>query len=94
MYRKIDMSFVTKNHYHLVTSTLVAVRVSDAIAGFLAPSCYDSIIMIKRLPYLPGILPSSSSAYNIPKTMTATRTAGKVIPADQSVYAYIIQTML
>ena len=50
--------------------------------------------MIKRLPYLPDIFPSSSSAYNIPKTMTATRTAGKVIPADQSVYAYIIQTML
>ena len=25
----------------------------------------DSIIMIKKLPYLPDILPSSSSAYNI-----------------------------
>ena len=54
MYRKIDVSFVTKNHCHLVTSTLVAVRVSDAIAGLLSLSCYYSIIMIK-----------SSSAYNI-----------------------------
>ena len=49
--------------YH--ATILVAVRVSDAIAGLLSPSCYDSIIMIKKLPYLPDILPSSSSAYNI-----------------------------
>ena len=49
--------------YH--AAILVAVLVSDAIAGLLSPSCYDSIIMIKKLPYLPDILPSSSSAYNI-----------------------------
>ena len=35
------------------------------IAGLLQPSCYDSIIMIKKLPYLPDILPSSSSGYNV-----------------------------
>ena len=31
----------------------------------LQPSCYDSIILIKKLPYLPDIVPSSSGAYNI-----------------------------
>ena len=44
---------------------LVAVLVSNAIATFLQPSCYDSIILIKKLPYLPDIVPSSSGAYNI-----------------------------
>jgi chloride channel 2 len=31
----------------------------------LQPSCYDSIILIKKLPYLPDIIPSSAGAYNI-----------------------------
>merc|ERR1719211_110330 len=44
---------------------LISVLISNAIAGLLQPSCYDSIIMIKKLPYLPDILPSSSSAYNL-----------------------------
>jgi len=44
---------------------LVAVLISNAIASFLQPSCYDSIILIKKLPYLPDIIPSSSGAYNI-----------------------------
>ena len=43
---------------------LIAVLIANAIASLLQPSCYDSIIMIKKLPYLPDILPSSSSAYN------------------------------
>ena len=43
---------------------LIAVLVANAIAHCLAPSCYDSIIMIKKLPYLPDIIPSSSQAYN------------------------------
>ena len=43
---------------------LVAVLISNAIASFLQPSCYDSIILIKKLPYLPDIVPSSSGAYN------------------------------
>merc|ERR550519_247589 len=43
---------------------LIAVLVSNAIASLLQPSCYDSIILIKKLPYLPDILPSSSGAYN------------------------------
>ena len=44
---------------------LVAVLISNAIASFLQPSCYDSIILIKKLPYLPDIMPSSSGGYNI-----------------------------
>ena len=38
---------------------LVAVLISNAIASVLQPSCYDSIILIKKLPYLPDIVPSS-----------------------------------
>ena len=38
---------------------LVAVLISNAIASVLQPSCYDSIILIKKLPYLPDIIPSS-----------------------------------
>ena len=44
---------------------LIAVLVANAIAGRLGPSCYDSVILIKKLPYLPDIVPSSSGAYNI-----------------------------
>ena len=44
---------------------LVAVLIANAIASLLQPSCYDSIILIKKLPYLPDILPASSGAYNI-----------------------------
>ena len=43
---------------------LIAVLVANAIAACLGPSCYDSIILIKKLPYLPDIVPSSSGAYN------------------------------
>jgi hypothetical protein len=38
---------------------------SNCVASLLQPSCYDSIIMIKKLPYLPDIIPSSSGAYSI-----------------------------
>ncbi|XP_060533656.1 chloride channel protein 2 isoform X2 [Cylas formicarius] len=44
---------------------MIAVLISNAIASLLAPSLYDSIILIKRLPYLPDLLPSSSGMYNI-----------------------------
>ena len=43
---------------------LVAVIISNFVAGMLQPSCYDSIILIKKLPYLPDIIPSSTGAYN------------------------------
>ena len=37
---------------------LISVLISNGIAALLQPSCYDSIIFIKKLPYLPNILPS------------------------------------
>lgn len=42
----------------------IAVLISNAIAALLQPSLYDSIILIKKLPYLPDLLPSSSSKYS------------------------------
>ena len=39
--------------------------IANALAALLQPSCYDSIIMIKKLPYLPDILPSSSNAHKV-----------------------------
>lgn len=44
---------------------MIAVLTSNAIASLLAPSIYDSIILIKKLPYLPDLLPSSSGMYNV-----------------------------
>ncbi|KAJ8917376.1 hypothetical protein NQ315_002400 [Exocentrus adspersus] len=44
---------------------MIAVLISNAIASLLAPSIYDSIILIKKLPYLPDLLPSSSGMYHI-----------------------------
>lgn len=42
---------------------MIAVLTSNAIASLLAPSIYDSIILIKKLPYLPDLLPSSSGRF-------------------------------
>ncbi|KAK5638942.1 hypothetical protein RI129_013237 [Pyrocoelia pectoralis] len=44
---------------------MIAVLISNAVANLLFPSIYDSIILIKKLPYLPDFLPSSSGMYNI-----------------------------
>lgn len=49
---------------HLVP-VMIAVLISNAIAALLQPSMYDSIILIKKLPYLPDLLPSGSGMYNI-----------------------------
>ena len=46
-------------------SLCLCVYNSNCVASLLQPSCYDSIIMIKKLPYLPDIIPSSSGAYSI-----------------------------
>lgn len=34
---------------------MIAVLISNAIAALLQPSMYDSIILIKKLPYLPDV---------------------------------------
>ncbi|XP_065217998.1 chloride channel protein 2 isoform X2 [Planococcus citri] len=44
---------------------MIAVLVANAIAALLQPSLYDSIILIKKLPYLPDLLPSNSSIYTV-----------------------------
>lgn len=48
---------------HLVP-VMIATLISCAIATVLQPSMYDSIILIKKLPYLPDLLPSGSGMYN------------------------------
>ncbi|XP_018904088.2 chloride channel protein 2 isoform X2 [Bemisia tabaci] len=48
-----------------IVPVMIAVLISNAIAALLQPSLYDSIILIKKLPYLPDLLPSSSSIYNV-----------------------------
>ncbi|XP_057658260.1 chloride channel protein 2-like [Diorhabda carinulata] len=44
---------------------MIAVLISNAVASLLYPSIYDSIILIKKLPYLPDLLPNSSGMYNV-----------------------------
>jgi chloride channel 2 len=39
----------------------IAVLIAKAIAALLQPSVFDNIIIIRNLPYLPDLLPSSSS---------------------------------
>lgn len=48
-----------------VVPVMIAVLVSNAVGALLQPSIYDSIILIKKLPYLPDLLPSSSGMYSI-----------------------------
>nr|CAH0108618.1 unnamed protein product [Daphnia galeata] len=60
----VVVSEMTGQIQHIIP-VLVAVLVSNAISTLLQPSLYDSIIMIKKLPYLPGIISSSSAAYDI-----------------------------
>ncbi|XP_050300411.1 chloride channel protein 2 [Anthonomus grandis grandis] len=48
-----------------IVPIMIAVLISNAVASLLAPSLYDSIILIKKLPYLPDLLPSSSGMYNV-----------------------------
>lgn len=43
-----------------IVPVMIAVLIANAIAALLQPSMYDSIILIKKLPYLPDLLPSSS----------------------------------
>lgn len=44
---------------------MAGVLASNATAALLQPSCFDSIILIKKLPYLPDLLSSASRMYDI-----------------------------
>lgn len=48
-----------------IVPVMIAVLIANATAALLQPSIYDSIILIKKLPYLPDLLPSASGMYNI-----------------------------
>lgn len=60
----VIVSEMTGQITHLVP-IMIASLVSIAVAALLQPSMYDSIILIKKLPYLPDLLPSSSAMYSI-----------------------------
>ncbi|KAI9564003.1 hypothetical protein GHT06_007741 [Daphnia sinensis] len=60
----VVISEMTGQIRHIIP-VMIAVLVANAISTLLQPSLYDSIIMIKKLPYLPDIISSSSAAYNI-----------------------------
>ncbi|KAL3271016.1 hypothetical protein HHI36_021516 [Cryptolaemus montrouzieri] len=44
---------------------LIAVLISVGISTNLGPSCYNNVIIIKKLPYLPDLIPSVSNMYAI-----------------------------
>lgn len=49
---------------HLIP-VILATLASSIMARRFCPSVYDSIILLKKLPYLPPILPSSSSVHRV-----------------------------
>lgn len=46
-----------------VVPVLVAVLVANAVSSLLQPSMYESVIQIKKLPYLPDLLYTNSGLY-------------------------------
>ncbi|XP_053619314.1 chloride channel protein 2 isoform X2 [Plodia interpunctella] len=48
-----------------ILPVMAAVLAANAVASLLQPSCFDSIILIKKLPYLPDLLSSASRMYDI-----------------------------
>ncbi|GIY98461.1 chloride channel protein 2 [Caerostris extrusa] len=48
-----------------ILPVILAVLIANGISQALQPSIYDSIIQIKKLPYLPPIVSTSSEAHNV-----------------------------
>ena len=48
-----------------IIPVIIGVLISNAIAQSLYPSIYDSIIQIKKLPFLPNINSASSAAHSV-----------------------------
>lgn len=48
-----------------VIPILIAVLLANAVSGLLTPSMYDSMIIIKGLPYLPDLVSHNSGFYNV-----------------------------
>lgn len=60
----VIVSEMTGQVTHLLP-IMAAVLSANAVAALLQPSCFDSIILIKKLPYLPDLLSSASRMYDI-----------------------------
>lgn len=55
---------ITGQVTHLLP-VIVSILTATLTASFLGPSIYDSLIILKKLPYLPSIIPSSSTGNQI-----------------------------
>lgn len=55
----VIVSEMTGQITHIIP-VMIAVLISNAVSASLQPSIFDSISMIKKLPYLPDFIPSSS----------------------------------
>ncbi|KAJ0171188.1 hypothetical protein K1T71_013387 [Dendrolimus kikuchii] len=60
----VIVSEMTGQVTHLLP-IMASVLSANAVAALLQPSCFDSIILIKKLPYLPDLLSSASRMYDI-----------------------------
>lgn len=49
----------------LIAPILISLIVSNTIAVHLCPSIYDTIISLKKLPYLPDLLPSKRETHYV-----------------------------
>lgn len=49
----------------LIAPIMISLLVSNAIAVHLCPSIYDTIISLKKLPYLPELLPRKHDMYEM-----------------------------
>lgn len=49
----------------LIAPIMISLLISNAIAVHLCPSIYDTIIELKKLPYLPDLIPSKHEMYDI-----------------------------
>lgn len=55
----VIMFEITGQITHIVP-VMMAVLIANYVASLLQPSMYDTYIMIKKLPYMPDLLPNSS----------------------------------
>lgn len=46
-----------------IVPVMIAVLIANYVASLLQPSMYNSYILIKKLPYLPDLLPSCPGMY-------------------------------
>jgi chloride channel 2 len=56
------MNLIKMSDSRLLPTLQIAVLISNAIAHTLQPSIYDSIIQIKKLPFLPDIVTKGSAS--------------------------------